>query len=208
MRKAPILLRWLEGGLLTAGAALAVWCALVLVEARYFQALPPLAPHQVHTALPSESQTTMIAPGSTATAPGRTTAPGTWIAKLEAPSVRLSATVLEGSDDDTLRRGAGHIEETAFPGQPGNIGIAGHRDTVFRQVRQLRPGDPLAVTTFDRVYHYRIAKTTIVNPNDVHVLDPTTHPTLTLVTCYPFDFIGHAPQRFIVSADLVGHEAR
>lgn len=202
-------LHWLERTLLAAGATLAVWCAVILVEARYFQGLPP--PRPVATtlpgALPGDSPTTTTAPGSTTTARG-TTAPGTWLAKLDAPSVRLSATILEGSDDDTLRRGAGHIEETAFPGQPGNVGIAGHRDTVFRQVRHLRPGDPLAVTTSDRVYHYRIAKTTVVNPSDVHVLNPTTHPTLTLVTCYPFEFIGHAPRRFIVSAELVGHEAR
>lgn len=202
--KAPRLLRWLERGLLAGGAALAAWCVVIVVESRYFQALPP--PRPVTTtlpgALPGESSTTTTPPGSA------TTAPGAWIAKLEAPSVRLSATVLEGSDDGTLRRGAGHIEETAFPGQPGNLGIAGHRDTVFRQVRHLRLGDPLDVTTTDRVYHYRIAKTAIVHPQDVYVLDPTKHPTLTLVTCYPFDFVGHAPQRFIVSADLVGHEAR
>jgi sortase A len=97
----------------------------------------------------------------------------------------LSATVLEGTDDATLRRGAGHIEETPFPGEPGNIGIAGHRDTIFRSVRNLRAGDPLVLTTADRVYQYRITKTRIVNPDDVYVLDPTDHPTLTLVTCYP-----------------------
>ena len=79
---------------------------------------------------------------------------GSWVARLDAPSVRLSATVLEGSDDATLARGAGHIEETAFPGQPGNIGIAGHRDTTFRAVRNLHTGDPLELTTSDHIYRY------------------------------------------------------
>jgi sortase A len=133
---------------------------------------------------------------------------GSWLARFEAPSVRLSTTVLEGSDDGTLRGAAGHIEDTAFPGQAGNIGIAGHRDTIFRPIRHLHVGDPLLLTTTDRVFHYRISHTMVVNPSDVYVLDPTERPTLTLVTCYPFTFVGHAPQRFIVRAELVGEEMR
>ena len=120
----------------------------------------------------------------------------------------MSVTVLEGTDDGTLARGAGHIEDTPFPGEPGNIGIAGHRDTIFRPVRNLNIGDPLVLTTADQVYRYRITKTSIVNPEDVYVLDPADHPTMTLVTCYPFEFVGHAPRRFIVHADLVGREPR
>jgi sortase A len=135
-------------------------------------------------------------------------APGAWIARLEAASVALSATVLEGSDDGTLSRAAGHIEDTAFPGERGNIGIAGHRDTVFRPLGRLHAGDALTLTTSDHVFHYRVSRTQIVNPEDVYVLDPTDRPVITLVTCYPFEFIGHAPRRFIVRADLVSDEAR
>src|SRR4029077_9473761 len=135
-------------------------------------------------------------------------APGAWVARLEAPSVQLAATVLEGSDDSTLAHAAGHIEDTAFPGDLGNIGIAGHRDTIFRPVRKLRIGDPLVLTTAARVFRYRISKTAIVNPEDVYVLDPTDHPTMTLVTCYPFEFIGHAPNLSIVSVDWGGEAAR
>src|SRR5204863_4087657 len=134
-------------------------------------------------------------------------AAGTLLGRLEAPSVRMSTAVLEGSDDTTLRRGAGHIEDTPFPGQAGNIGIAGHRDTVFRPLRNIKIGDPLAITTADRAYRYRVSKTLIVGPHDVYVLDPTERPTVTLVTCYPFDFIGHAPKRFIVQATLTEEEA-
>lgn len=133
---------------------------------------------------------------------------GTWLARLEAPTVALAATVLEGTDDATLRRGAGHIEGTPVPGATGNVGIAGHRDTVFRPVRHLKLGDRLLLTTADRVFEYRISHTKIVNPADVHVLDPTGRPMLTLVTCFPFNFIGNAPQRFIVHAELIQERAR
>jgi LPXTG-site transpeptidase (sortase) family protein len=195
------LLRWLERGLLAAGIALAAWCAVVLVEARYHKALPVPPPAAVPAMLPGEG------PGANAH-PHTTVKVGGWVARIDAPSVNLSATVLEGSDDATLARGAGHIEDTAFPGEPGNFGIAGHRDTTFRAVRNLHAGDALVVTTSSRVYRYRISKTFIVEPEDVYVLDSADHPTLTLVTCYPFEYVGHAPHRFIVSADLTGQEER
>jgi len=198
-----VVLTWIERGLLAAGVVLAAWCAAILVEARFHQSVP-LSDRLVVT------QTAVPAlPGDTGSARAHapaTLAPaaGTLLARLEAPSVRMTATVLEGSDDATLSRGAGHIEDTPFPGQPGNIGIAGHRDTVFRPLRNIKVGDPLAITTADRAYRYRVSKTLIVGPDDVYVLDPTERQTVTLVTCYPFDFIGHAPKRFIVQAELVG----
>jgi LPXTG-site transpeptidase (sortase) family protein len=195
------LLRWLERGLLATGIALAVWCAVVLVEARYHKALPVPPPAAVVTTLPGETPEPNAHPHATVET-------GSWVARIDAPSVNLSATVLEGSDDGTLARGAGHIEDTAFPGEAGNVGIAGHRDTTFRPVRNLHVGDPLVVTTSNRVYRYRISKTAIVEPEDVYVLDPADHPTLTLVTCYPFEYVGHAPHRFIVTADLTGQEER
>jgi len=194
-------LRWIERGLLTVGVVLGAWCAAVLVEARFHQAMPVAAPLKVtQTAVP-------VLPGdrgSSAPHPAAPSAPavGSVIAKLDAPSVQMTTTVLEGSDDATLSHGAGHIEDTPFPGQPGNIGIAGHRDTVFRPLRHIKVGDPLHITTADRTYRYRISKTLIVGPDDVYVLDPTDRSTVTLVTCYPFDFIGHAPKRFIVQAEL------
>src|SRR6476659_3029147 len=98
------------------------------------------------------------------------------------------------------RKAAGRIEDAAFPGEPGNVGIAGHRDTTFRAVRHLQVGGRLRLTTTRGVFDYRIVRTVIVNPRDVQVLDPTDTPTLTLVTCYPFTFVGRAPQRFIVQA--------
>ena len=200
----PSLLRWLERGLLAVGVALAAWCAVVLVEARFHHSVtPPAASGQLKVTQ------TLILPGDGSVKPS---APalraGMLIGRLEAPSVKMSTTVLEGSDDATLSRGAGHIEDTPFPGEAGNLGIAGHRDTVFRPLENVKVGDPLELTTADRLYRYRISKTLIVGPNDVYVLDPTPTPTLTLVTCYPFEYVGHAPRRFIVQAQLVKDEAR
>jgi len=183
------MLRWIERVLIAVGVALGAWAAMTLLEGHYFGRLP--APVKVTVE-------------SAHSIPAR----GEWVARLEAPSVNLSATVLEGSDDHTLSLAAGHIEDTAFPGDPGNVGIAGHRDTTFIAVRDLKIGDPLLVTTGDRIFEYRISDARIVNPQDVYVLDPTDHPTLTLVTCYPFEFIGHAPQRYVVRAELVKQELR
>jgi sortase A len=199
-------LRWIERGLIALGVVLAVWCAFVLVEARYTQRLPIPKLVVTQTVLPGDSGD--VARPTPPPTPPQAPSVGTVLGRLEAPTVRLATTILEGTDDGTLRKGSGHIEETPLPGQRGNIGIAGHRDTVFRALRNIHSGDPLDLTTADRVYHYRINKTFIVEPDDVYVLDPTDHSMLTLVTCYPFEFIGHAPHRFIVQADLVGDERR
>lgn len=196
-------LRWIERGLLASGLTLAAWCAVILVEARFYNSLqvPVGEPLIITQTLPPGANNS-AAHGAVAPAPG------TFVGRLEVPSIQLSTTVLEGSDDATLSRASGHIEDTPFPGEPGNVGIAGHRDTVFRPLRHVHLGDALVLTTADRVYRYRIRKTFIVGPDDVYVLDPTEQPTLTLVTCYPFEFIGHAPQRFIVQADLVEQDGR
>jgi len=200
-----VVLKWIERSLLASGAVLALWCAAILVEAKFHQSIPVSDRLIVtQTAIPA-------LPGDGGTSPARPAAPsapavGAMLGRLDAPSVQMTASLLEGSDDGTLSRGAGHIEDTPFPGQPGNIGIAGHRDTVFRPLRRIKVGDPLAITTTDHAYRYRVTRTIIVGPDDVYVLDPTERPTLTLVTCYPFEFIGHAPKRFIVQAELVGNE--
>jgi len=192
-------LTWVERSLLTIGVALGAWCAAVLVEARFHQSVPVSGQLTVtQTAVP-------VLPGEGGDRASRAPAPaaGSLVARLEAPSVRMATNILEGTDDGTLSRAAGHIEDTPMPGQPGNIGVAGHRDTVFRPLRHIKVGDRLQLTTAAGTYKYRISKTLIVGPDDVYVLDPTEHPTLTLVTCYPFEFIGHAPKRFIVQAELV-----
>jgi sortase A len=187
-------LRWLEASLFATALGLGGWCLATLLEARFTDSLAPV---RVTMSVPSRD-------GARPTPP----AAGTVIGKLEVPSVRLSTTVLEGSDDRTLARGAGHLEDTPLPGADGNVGIAGHRDTVFRRLKNIRAGDPLNLTTADHVFRYRVIRSLIVDPDDVEVLDPTAEPTLTLVTCYPFEYIGHAPRRFVVQARLMAEERR
>ena len=106
--------------------------------------------------------------------------------------------------DLTLNRAVGHIEDTALPGVDGNIGIAGHRDGFFRALMNVVPGDAIVLETLQGTEQYKIERTWIVTPDDVSVLEPTPERALTLVTCYPFYFIGSAPQRYIVRATRVG----
>ena len=122
------------------------------------------------------------------------------LAVLHIPRIQLDVPVLEGTADVTLNRGVGHIEETAMPGGGGNSGIAGHRDGFFRGLKDVKLGDTIELETLQETQTYRIERAWIVNPEDVSVLDPTPGQSITLVTCYPFYFVGSAPQRFIVRA--------
>ena len=112
----------------------------------------------------------------------------------------IEVPILEGTGEDVLNRAVGHIEDTSVPGERGNSGIAGHRDGFFRPLKDVRDGDVLELDTARGAARYTIERTWIVDPEDLSVLDPTPADSVTLVTCYPFYFIGSAPQRFIVRA--------
>lgn len=129
--------------------------------------------------------------------------PGELLGRIDIPRIHLSAMVLEGVDSNTLRFGAGHVQGTALPGDKGNIAIAAHRDTFFRPLRDIRPNDTILLTTIAGVYRYRVEGTEIVDPSDVQVLRRTRDSQLTLVTCYPFYYLGSAPKRFIVHTRLL-----
>jgi sortase A len=172
----------------------------------------PLAPAPVALAGTLAERSSLPADDG-ASAPPRTTAvpspaplpepeEGATLGRLEAPRLGLSVIVSQGVSTGTLRRSAGHIPGTALPGQQGNVGIAGHRDTFFRPLKEIQKDDTLTLTTLAGTYRYVVDSTAIVSPDDVQVLDPTGHPTLTLVTCYPFYYVGSAPKRFIVQAHL------
>jgi len=128
-------------------------------------------------------------------------------ALLRVPSIDLTVPVFEGTAELNLSRGVGRIEGTAAVGEAGNLGIAGHRDGFFRGLKDVEVGDVIEVQTLDETLSYRIADLRIVDPTDIDVLDETSEPTLTLVTCYPFYFIGHAPQRYIVRAVRLDRES-
>ena len=122
------------------------------------------------------------------------------IGRLEIPRLGVSVMVLEGEDDATLARAVGHVGGTALPWERGNTALAGHRDTFFRPLRNLRKGDAIRMTTARGTFDYTVISTNIVEPTDLSVLAPTPTRALTLVTCYPFVYVGRAPQRFIVHA--------
>jgi sortase A len=125
-----------------------------------------------------------------------------YIGRLEIRRLDMSVMVLDGIDNRTLRRGIGHIPGTALPGEAGNAGIAGHRDSFFRRLGEIRKHDRIAVRTMDGEYQYVVDSIRVVDPDAVEVLNDAGHPALTLVTCYPFHLIGPAPKRFVVQALL------
>jgi len=135
--------------------------------------------------------------------PAALIAPDGLIGRIQIPRLGLSAVVFEGADGATLRRSVGHVPYTALPGQPGNIGLAGHRDSFFRPLAGVRRDDTIVVSTLRGDYRYRVLSTRVVKPSEVSVLHPTESEILTLVTCYPFNFIGSAPKRFIVRAERI-----
>jgi sortase A len=127
---------------------------------------------------------------------------GEIIGRVEIPRLDVSVVVRAGSDARTLQLAVGHIPGTALPGEAGNVGLAGHRDTFFRRLKDIRPDDEIRVTMPGGKFVYRVERTIVVEPTDVWVLDPSDDSILTLVTCYPFSYVGLAPQRFIVRASL------
>jgi len=121
---------------------------------------------------------------------------------LEIPSLKLTVPIFVGTSELQLNRGVGWIEGTAMPGDEGNVGLAGHRDGYFRGLKDLKVGDTIEVESIGRTLRYRVTQLKIVEPTDVSVLDPTDEPSVTLVTCYPFYYVGNAPQRYIVRGTL------
>jgi sortase A len=119
---------------------------------------------------------------------------------LEIPRLSLEVPVYDGASDLHMDRGAARIDGTAMPGEPGNLGVAGHRDGYFRVLKDIELGDEITITTVDGLESYVVLELSIVDPTAIEVLDPTVQQSVTLVTCYPFYFVGHAPERFIVRA--------
>jgi sortase A len=193
------LLKWMQHLCLAGGTAVVVWCAFILIDAAISQRLA----HETLASLPGASSPP--SPTAQPSLPQRSARPptpaaGTPLAELSIPRIGLSAVVLQGTDNRTLRKGIGHVETTPLPGEAGNAAIAGHRDSFFRPLRNVVVGDDILLTTPGKQFHYRVSSVRIVDAGEVSVIGPTTDPALTLVTCYPFWFIGPAPDRFVVRA--------
>ena len=190
IKKAPKrLLQWTQRALFAGGILMLGYCTFVLVDTWVFQ-------KQENAALER------FVPQLLVTSPA-IVRPDGLIGRIQIERLGISVVLLEGTSNRTLRRAVGHIAGTAFPGQSGNVGIAGHRDTFFRPLRNVQADDVITLTTPGGEYRYRVVSTKIVSPNNVAVLDSDGNQILTLVTCYPFYYLGSAPDRFIVRATRV-----
>ena len=175
--------------------ALGYW-ATVSLSARLYQAKETRAFEGRLQSQQREKQRSSVSRSTTTAKHG-----GSAVARLAIPRLGLASIVVEGVKERDLRVAPGHIPGTPLPGEAGNVAIAGHRDTFFRPLRFIRKNDTINVMTDRGEDQYRVVSTNIVAPGDIQVLYPTGRDTLTLVTCYPFDYVGPAPNRFIVRAE-------
>jgi sortase A len=180
---------WIERGLLGFGVACSAWWGVVSLQATRYQYEQRAALERMRAAAPPVVNDSMSLPS------------GSLIGSLDIPRLRLTAMIAEGDDDATLNMAIGHLSDTPLPWQEGNSTLAGHRDTFFRPLQHIRVGDELRVSTVRGDFRYQVRETMVVGPDDVWVLDPTDRPMLTLITCYPFNYVGKAPRRFIVRAE-------
>jgi sortase A len=183
---------WLEWTLLGIGIGCVATVGLVSLEAYRFERSQAAAFERSTTATPDR------------TVPAK---PGSLVGLLSVPRLGLSTAVVEGDDSKSLKLSAGHLPDTPWPWQPGNSAIAAHRDGRFRALRKIKVGDEVRLRTSHGELRYQVRELSIVEPDDLSVLAPQEKPTLTLITCYPFTYVGNAPQRFIVRAERLASAA-
>lgn len=196
-------LSWAQGALFACAVFLLGYCGFAVADAWMFQRRESSDLDRLlrdrHIASESSLQIESSMPRKGAAA---VTTEGL-IGRIEIPRLLLSAVVIEGNDETAFRRAVGHIPGTALPGQPGNVGLAGHRDTFFRSLKELRVKDEVQLSTLRGDFKYEIESLMVVEPDNVAVLAPSGANELTLVTCYPFSYIGTAPKRFVARARQV-----
>lgn len=183
--------------------------AATLGYCSYAYASAAIHQHQQKTAfeaLQAGADPVLASAKQAAVAMAETPAPGEVLGIIDIPRIGLSSVVEQGVDSSILRDNVGHLPGTALPGQKGNAALAAHRDTYFRHLSELHSGDEIIFHSISATYTYRVRSTSIVEPTDTTVLANTTKPTLTLVTCFPFYYVGSAPKRFILVATEVATE--
>jgi sortase A len=197
------ILKWTQRALLACGVVLLGYTAFALVDAWIFQRREGRNLDRLLSERRAASQAAPQPEAAPPPAAAEKVAPGSLIGRIEIPRLLLSVVVIEGIDRTTLRRAVGHIPGTALPGRSGNVGLAGHRDTFFRPLKDLKVKDEILFSTLKGTFKFSVVSLTIVDPDDVGVLAASRDSVLTLVTCYPFYFVGPAPQRWIVRATQV-----
>jgi sortase A len=196
---------WCQYALLILGFSALGYCAVVVTRAAMYQTWANqqlLKDRRGGLSEPSQPLVPgfdVVLPPSSRMQPSKSRE-GSVVGRIEIPRIHLSAMIAEGTSRQVLEKAAGHVVDSALPGQAGNVAVAGHRDTFFRRLGQLRVGDVIKLTTPGGQYLYRVRFTDVVSPDETWVLEPSSGQTLTLVTCYPFYFIGSAPKRFVVRA--------
>lgn len=192
------IVKWAQRALFACAILLLGYCGFALVDAWIFQRRASGDLDRLLRARAASESAPQAAPAS---APA--IAADGLIGRIEIPRLLVSAVVVEGVDKTALRRAVGHIPGTALPGEPGNVGLAGHRDTFFRPLKDLRIKDRIRFSTLSGELNYEVESLKVVAPEDVGVLASSGENVLTLVTCYPFYFVGPAPKRWIVRARQV-----
>jgi sortase A len=190
-RRIRSILRWSQRLLFITGTFALGYVAFTLLNARLYQVS---AKRSLETQIHGEK-------GHHESKPKPALKTGDVLGRVAIPRLGISVAVLQGTSSRMLRLGVGHIEGTPLPGETGNTGIAGHRDTFFRELKDIRENDEIQLQTATELFHYEVDWVKVVDPDDITVLEPSTFgSTLTLVTCYPFYFVGSAPRRFVVRA--------
>jgi sortase A len=195
-------LAWLERALWTAGCCALGYCVFTSIDASLTQRQLARSLEKSRTHIGVTAQATLD--HSTADVDKAPAPLGSrLIGRLQIPKLDVSSVILEGVGPQTLRVALGHVPGTSLPGQPGNVVIAGHRDTFFRPLRKMEVCDELSIETTARTYYYQVRSFEIVDPHNVNPLRLHNKNELTLITCYPFYYVGPAPKRFIVHAEPV-----
>lgn len=179
-----IVIRWTSYVFLVAGLLAAAYAGYLVGDAHIYQAIS--LKRFDHRAPLSEPHVPII---------------GEVLGEIEIPRLTLKAVILHGDSSVILRRGVAHLPETPMPGEWGNVVLAGHRDTFFRPLRRIRPGDVIRLRADAETIEYTVESIQVVSPTDVQVMEPSSSRSLTLITCFPFEYVGAAPNRFIVRAE-------
>jgi len=191
--------RWIERGLVIVGATCLLWAGATALSAIAYQVEHKVSLERLdHSFDRPEAERTAYGVETPVEA-------GAPIGRLEIPRLGLSVVVAEGDDENTLKVAVGHLPDTPLPWQEGNTALAGHRDTLFRPLRSVQPGDEIRFATRLGTFRYRVTRHTVVKPDELWVLDASPAAALTLITCYPFDYVGPAPRRFIVHAERMAN---